>query len=109
MFRLAEARGDVTLREHLEAVERQTGRRPRDLDGPPLPDCVAHVWSWWQDLHVARGGTGFGPAPIGWQDVAAWSALTGTITRPAEIRLLMDIDRAWLEAQADVQRKRARP
>lgn len=31
----------------------------------------------------------------------AWTALTGTITRPPEIEAIMALDRAWLAAQSD--------
>lgn len=81
-------------------MERQTGRRPKDLDGPDCPAWGAHVWLWWCDLHRGRGIGGMGPAPISWSDLAAWSALTGAEPTPVEVSLIMDIDGAWMEAVA---------
>lgn len=40
-----------------------------------------------------------GPNPIGYQDVAAWSNLTGTTIRPSELDALFEIDSAWLAKQ----------
>ena len=100
-FVLARRRPDgATEREHLLSVERQTGRRPVGLDGPELPADGAHVWHWFLELSAGRGSNGFGPNPISYLDLLAWSALTGTITRPAEIEAIMSLDRAWLTAQA---------
>jgi hypothetical protein len=89
-----------TEREHLESVERQTGKRPPSLDGPPLPPDGEHVWRWFVALSGGRGGNGFGPNPIGWVDLAAWISLTGIIVRPAELEAIMAVDRAWMEVQS---------
>ena len=80
-------------------MERQTGRRQTALDGPELPADGAHVWAWFLELSAGRGGNGFGPSPISYLDLLAWSMLTGTITRPAEIEAIMALDRVWLTQQ----------
>jgi hypothetical protein len=90
----------ATKRDHLESVERQTGKRPAALDGPELPAWGRHIFAAWIDLHAGRGGNGMGPNPIAWADLAAWAALTGTEPSPFEVRTIMAIDRAWLEEQA---------
>ncbi len=90
----------TTRRAHLESAERQTGPRPVDLDGPELPADGSHIWQWFLELSAGRGSNGFGPDPISWLDLLAWMALTGTITRPAEIDAIMALDRAWLVARA---------
>lgn len=100
-FTLARRMPDgTTRRAHLESVERQTGRRPAELDGPELPADGSHIWAWFLELSVGRGSNGFGPDPISWLDVLAWTVLTRTIARPAEIEAIMALDRAWLAAQA---------
>lgn len=48
----------------------------------------------------ARRSNGWGPDPLGWVDLDAWVRLTGADPRPAEIRLILDIDRAWMRALA---------
>ena len=70
------------------------------LDGPLLPDDVTHVWMWFNDLSAARGSNGWGPNAISYQDIAAWIALTGTITRPPEIAAILMLDRLWLAEQS---------
>ncbi len=70
------------------------------LDGPELPADGAHVWVWFLELSAGRGSNGFGPNPISYLDLLAWSMLMGTITRPAEIEAVMALDRVWLAAQA---------
>jgi len=98
-FALARRRPDgATEREHLLSVERQTGRRLIALDGPALPADGAHVWAWFFELSAGRGSNGLGPNPISYLDLLAWTVLTGTITRPAEIEAIMALDRAWLAA-----------
>jgi len=89
-----------TERDHLESVERQTGRRPSALDGPPLPYDIAHVWLWFNDLSAARGNNGWGPNALNYQDMAAWMMLTGTIVRPQEISAILMLDRLWMSEQA---------
>ncbi|MGE4043588.1 MAG: hypothetical protein AB7F35_01950 [Acetobacteraceae bacterium] len=90
----------TTRRAHLESVERQTGRRPAELDGPELPADGAHLWEWFLELCAGRGSNGFGPNPISWLDLLAWTTLTGTITRPAEIEAIMTLDRSWISQQS---------
>ena len=70
------------------------------LDGPELPADGAHVWAWFLELSAGRGSNGFGPNPISYLDLLAWSLLTGAITRPAEIEAIMALDRVWMSLQA---------
>lgn len=86
-----------TRRHNLESVEAQTGKRPRDLDGPECPAWGEHVWTWWCDLHAGRRAGAMGPAPLSYADIAAWAGLTHTQPRSVEVRLIMAIDAAWLE------------
>lgn len=91
-------------------MERQKGRRPSRLDGPPLPPDGAHIWEWFGELDAARGSNGFSPNPISYQDVSAWVDLTGTITRPTEVRAIMLLDRlrrsVWAKHAAPAKGKR---
>ncbi|WP_435406470.1 phage tail assembly chaperone [Pseudomonas juntendi] len=85
----------------MEQVERAAGRRPAQLDGPELPAAVDHVWGWYLELHAARGGSGFGPSPIGFTEMAAWAALTGNHPSPWEVETLRALDQAHLDHQAE--------
>jgi len=61
---------------------------------------ISHVWLWFNDLSAARSNNGWGPNPIGFQDIAAWIELTGTIVRSPEIQAILMLDRLWLSEQA---------
>ena len=65
-----------------------------------MPPAGAYLWSWFLELHRARGG-GFGPAPIGFTEIAAWSRLRGLVLTPWEVEVLRDLDSTWLAAQAE--------
>lgn len=95
-------------RQHLERVESRTGRRPPELDTPPIPAWAEHIVDWWAELNAARGGNGMGPNPIGWADLAAWASLTATTPSPFEVRAILALDQAWLAAQSRVVQARAR-
>lgn len=90
----------TSKRDNLESYERQTGIRPPELEGPPLPTDLAHIWGWFTELSAARGSSGFGPNPISYPDILAWTLLTGTVIRPAEIAAITAVDHAWLIDQA---------
>lgn len=49
------------------------------------------------DLHAARQTGGMGPSAIGFPDIGAWAALTGTAPRRWEVLALREIDVAWME------------
>ena len=65
-------------------------------DAPDLPACAVHVWNWFQALHQGRM-RGMDLCPLGWGDIQAWAALTGTTLRTWEINLLRSIDACWIK------------
>lgn len=75
----------TTVRQNLEAVERNTGKRPAALDGPQLPDAGRHIWDWYCDLNAARQ-SGFAANPISYQEMAAYFSLRRE--RPAQWELI---------------------
>lgn len=89
-----------TMRDHLMSVARQKRRRVAQLDGPPIPFRLAHVWQWFLELHQARGSNGWGPNAISYGDLYAWSRLTLRLPRPAEIEALFAVDAAFLKIRA---------
>ena len=48
------------------------------------------------ELNAARGSSGFGPLPIGYEAILAWTTLTGTIIRPSEVEALRRLDALWI-------------
>jgi len=80
----------------------------RLLDGPQLPvDCM-HLWFWFLELSAARGSNGFGPNPLSFHDIEAWSRLTNTVIRPNELRALIALDHAYLIDYAEASAARRR-
>lgn len=87
----------ITEREHLEQVERQTGRRLEALEPPtPFPMLLEHVWSVFIVLSNSRT-TGFsGPNPITYEQIKAWKELTETPIDPWEIQAVIRLDRVYM-------------
>ena len=98
----------TTHRQSLESAERQTGKRSARLDGPDLPDGVAHVWSWFLELNAGRQLGGFGPSRISYVDITAWCALTRREILPSEVTAILLIDQEWLVSRQD-ETKRSKP
>ena len=86
----------TTEREHLEQVERQTGRRPIALDGPDFPALVSHIWSAFIILSNSRTAGFSGPNPITYEQIKAWKELTETIIAPWEIEAIKRLDRVYM-------------
>jgi hypothetical protein len=96
------------LRDHLEAAERSTGRRPPDLDVPPLPPACADVWQLFLQLHRRRGG-GFGPQPLDESRLLAWCQLHGQHLTSWEVEAVFDLDSVWLQAESEARPKPEQP
>lgn len=97
VFKLSARQGDgATLRAHLEKGAK-AGRQDlaAELQGPPLPAGFAYLWRWFQELHTRRTAGMHGPAPITWQDLVAWSQLTGAEPSPWDCDVLMLLDNAF--------------
>ena len=104
-MRLDSPRADGTsLRDHLEAAEAATGETLfEEIDIPPEAE---HLWLWFWDLHAGRGSNGWGPAPIGYADIEAWSRLYGTEPTPWEVQTLRQMDNSYLAAHGALHRKK---
>jgi len=87
----------TTEREHLEQVERQTGRRVEALEPPtPFPMLLSHVWSAFISLNSSRSSGFNGPAPISYEQIKAWKELTGASILPWEIEAIKRVDSQYL-------------
>lgn len=64
-------------------------RARAQLEGPPLPDMLAHVWQWFLALHRARSEARCG---IAWTEIAAWCQLAQVRPTPFELQCLMALD-----------------
>lgn len=75
------------------------GYLPDELaNAPDMPAELAHVWRWFAELHAVRSQGQFGPDPISYSEIAAWSVLTRTHVKPFEMIALRAVDEAFLTA-----------
>lgn len=88
---------DVLTDDLLAVLRRQLANPGRD-DGPEIPYAGMRVWGIFLRLHAARGGGGFGPAPISYADMQAFQRVSGEPLRPFEIEMIKALDAEVLKA-----------
>ena len=88
----------VTVREHLEVVERQTKKRPKELEGPDFPYELAHIWSAFLYLCSGRSSGFNGPEGLSFSEIKAWSELTATPVSPSDVEIIKKLDSVYLRA-----------
>lgn len=87
----------ATEREHLEQVERQTGRKIEALEPPTeFPVLISHVWSAFCILSNSRSAGFSGPNPITYEQIKAWKELTETPLASWEVEAIKRLDVVYL-------------
>jgi len=86
----------VTERQHLQEVERQSGRTPLALQGPEFPELLEYVWAAFLLLNHTRGQGFSGPLPISYQEIIAWQQLTNESLLPWEVDAIKRLDAVYL-------------
>lgn len=86
----------VTTREYLEQRQKTTGKRAKELDLPPFPNVVEHIWLWFIDLHRGRSYGMNGEEPLRWVDIQAWCNLRQKTLQSWEIDMIFELDRLWI-------------
>jgi len=86
-------------REHLEQVERQTGIRPKGLEGPDFPFLLSHIWSAFVACSKARTGGFSGANPLTYENIKSWIELTGTPLDPREVEAVKELDVIYIRTQ----------
>jgi len=79
-------------------VWQATGQRPKELDGPSLPESLDYIWRWFIDLHNGRGSSGFGPAALTWPDIGWYFQLHGIRPLSFELDLIKRLDMVAIKA-----------
>lgn len=97
-------------RTYLEAQARHGDPEAiAELDSiPELPELVAHLWTAFLDLSRSRGSSGFGPAPISRLEIRLWEADEAQTLEGWERRAILELDRVWLEHQAEAHAREAK-
>lgn len=91
------------MREHLQAIERQTGVTPQALlDAPQCPQGCEHLWRIFAELHECRAWP-YGPQRITYADIDAFQRVTGTALAAWERDAIRKADAAFLKAWAERQ------
>lgn len=86
-----------TLREHLEQVEKQTGKKPKALIPPEFPSLLAHIWSAFLDLNSSRTMGPASPNAITYDTILAYCNLMLCPLTPRDVELVKKLDRKYLE------------
>ena len=86
----------VTLKSHLEQVERQTGIRPKELDLPKFPELLVSVWRIFIELSNTRGQGMTGGANITFEQMKAYNEIMGEVIGPIEAQIIQKLDREYL-------------
>ena len=75
----------------------------RDGIAPALPQIETEYIADWLFEIGPVVPAGMGKARIGWQDIAAWSALSGVEPEPWEAKLLRSLSGAYLAMSLDAE------
>jgi len=94
------------LRERAKTEERRL-ELEKELALPPIPIGAVHIWAAFIRLHNRRGSSGFGPSPILWSDIEAFSRLSGIRLDPWEIEIIEDLDLVFFAEQAKTQKQKS--
>ena len=101
--------GGNSLRAKLEQVEKQTGKRPKELDElVEFPASMMYQWSYFIALHNKRSSNGFGINPISYTEMQAYFNLIGYRPEEWEIDLISKLDSTVLQVHSEQQEKESK-
>ena len=81
----------------MQQVEKSLGHPPEELQQPPFPDRMAHLWQVFLDLHHGRMYSMGEPCPLTYESMTAWCSLTGIELSPWDVDVVKALDRVWME------------
>lgn len=88
----------ATLADHYAQLEGTTGKLPEGAYKVHVPYEGEFLWSIFWELSAGRGGSGFGPNPIRFEDIKCWMELSGTELIFWEVSALKAMDGAYIYA-----------
>jgi len=83
----------------LQQVQRQTGKTPKELESPPFPTLVSHIWSAFIALSSARTNGYNGPNPLTYTDIKAWAELTNSYVSSRDVEAIKLLDTVFIRTQ----------
>lgn len=88
-----------TLRQQLESVWRQIGKKPKELENLiTLPESCYFVWKCFSDLHNARSSNGYSLNPINYTEIKSYFYLIDIVPEEWEVSLIRRFDNEFLIA-----------
>lgn len=92
----------MTVRDHLQQVEKQLGRRPEELEPPcEFPTLLNHVWVAFCVLNGRRQTGISGVDPLTFTEIKHWKELTETPMKPKDIDLIIRLDQTYMRVAND--------
>jgi len=98
--------GGGTKREHLENIEKQTGRQ--QIPEFEIPIEGEHIWNWFWQLSNRRS-QGFGVSPITFSEIKSWLEVRKPIIHDWEIEILTKMDEAFLKGIQETKKEKKQP
>lgn len=87
----------ATEREHLEQVQKQTGRNVSGLETDvEFPNVLMHVWSAFVNLSNSRSAGFSGPNPLTYTEIKTWMELTDTPLKSWEVEAIKRLDAVYI-------------
>ncbi len=97
------------MRDQLNSVWRQTGRKPKELENlPELPQIFSEVWFWFLKLNNRRTSNGFGVNPLQYSEIKAYFELIQYTPLDWEIEMIEKFDSIAL-SEYEKQAERNKP
>lgn len=87
-----------TVGAHLRESARRKGQA---LDEPELPDSLAYLWTWYNEVARSRPPSMTGIAAVGAREIVAWAQLRRQEVAPHETDALYAIDATYIAALTD--------
>jgi hypothetical protein len=95
-----------TLRDQLNVVWRNTGRKPPELESAAeLPEMFYEVWGWFLKLHSKRTSNGFSANPLSYSEIKAFFALIQYQPQHWELLLIEKFDEITMQVYEEIRKK----
>lgn len=89
---------DCTLREHLLAIQEQTGSVPEELENIEISPAISYLLGFFYELSLSRQ-SGMGFCPITYAEIEAWNRLLQIELAVWEIKVIKQLDVIFLNVQ----------
>jgi hypothetical protein len=82
-------------------VQKQTGKAPEKLQGPPLSLEVAYLWDAFINLSLGRQQGFNGPQPISYSEINSWMQATKQPLDAREVDALKALDAIFIRTMTN--------